>query len=69
MRVAYILSAAMPNVLLRTEMLCIKDNLVLALPPELADLASDRLYNRLRQLARLIGRNAIITVEDHGDER
>jgi exopolyphosphatase / guanosine-5'-triphosphate,3'-diphosphate pyrophosphatase len=69
MRVAYILSAAMPKVLPKTEILCIKDNLLLVLPPELADLASDRLHNRLRQLARLIGRNAMITIDDDNADR
>jgi len=69
MRVAYILSAAMPKILPQTRMLCIKDNLELILPDELADLASDRLYNRLRQLGRLIGRNAVITIEQPAADR
>lgn len=66
MRVAYILSAAMPNILPRTRLACIRDTLVLNLPPELGDLASDRLQNRLKQLGRLIGRDSIITIAEDG---
>ncbi len=61
-RVAYLVSAAMAGVLPRTPMLCAKSKLTLTLPPDLAALASDRLNNRLKQLARLIGREANITI-------
>lgn len=61
-RVAYLLSGAMPNVLPRTPVACVKTKLILTLPAELADLACDRLYNRLKQLARLIGREPAITI-------
>ena len=60
MRVAYIVSAAMPDVLPRTPMVCSRDKLVLTLPGNLADLASERLANRLKQVARLIGRDPVI---------
>jgi exopolyphosphatase/guanosine-5'-triphosphate,3'-diphosphate pyrophosphatase len=63
MRVAYIISAGMTGVLPRTPMLCARGIVNLTLPPELADLASDRLQNRLQRLARLIGRDAVIRTE------
>ena len=63
MRVAYLVSAAMPNILPRTPMLCSKTEVVLSLPAGLGDLASDRLAGRLKQLARLIGREPVIEVE------
>ena len=62
MRVAYIVSAAMPDVLNRTPMRCQRSELVLTLAPELAALANDKLHNRLRQLARLIGREPKIII-------
>jgi exopolyphosphatase/guanosine-5'-triphosphate,3'-diphosphate pyrophosphatase len=55
MRVAYILSAAMPGVLPRIAMNVNKGRVVLILPPDLAALNSDRLQSRLKQFARLIG--------------
>jgi exopolyphosphatase / guanosine-5'-triphosphate,3'-diphosphate pyrophosphatase len=61
-RLAYLISAAMPDVLPQTPVVCVKSRVVLSLPPSLADLASDRLYSRVKQLARLIGRDAAITV-------
>jgi exopolyphosphatase/guanosine-5'-triphosphate,3'-diphosphate pyrophosphatase len=61
MRVAYLVSAAMADVLPRTPMVCAKNKLVLTLPRDLADLASDRLTNRLKQLGRLIGREVMVT--------
>jgi exopolyphosphatase / guanosine-5'-triphosphate,3'-diphosphate pyrophosphatase len=55
MRVAYIISAAMPGVLPRAAMVCQRGKVVLMLPPELAPLNSDRLQSRMKQFARLIG--------------
>jgi len=55
MRVAYIVSAAMPGVLPRTPMVAQKGRVALTLPRDLAALNSDRLQTRLRQFARLIG--------------
>jgi exopolyphosphatase/guanosine-5'-triphosphate,3'-diphosphate pyrophosphatase len=55
MRVAYIVSAAMPGVLSRTPMTVQKGKVVLTLPSDLAALNSDRLQTRLRQFARLLG--------------
>lgn len=60
MRVAYLVSASMPDVLPRTPMRIGDGKLQLVLPEALADLASERLLNRMRQLARLIGRDAAI---------
>lgn len=62
MRVAYLVSASMPDVLPRTPMQIGEGKLQLMLPEELSDLASERLFNRMRQLARLIGREpAVVT--------
>ncbi len=61
-RLAYLISGAMSDVLPRTPVACVKSNVVLTLPADLADLASDRLYSRVKQLARLIGRDAVITI-------
>ncbi len=55
MRVAYILSAAMPGVLPRAPLTAVKGRVVLSLPPDLAPLNSDRLQSRLKQFSRLIG--------------
>ena len=62
MRVAFLLSGAMPGVLLRADMLCVKSRVTLRLPPDLASLDHDRLANRVKQLARLIGREPEIVV-------
>jgi exopolyphosphatase/guanosine-5'-triphosphate,3'-diphosphate pyrophosphatase len=63
MRVAYIISAGMPGVLPQTPVLCARGVVALTLPPELADLASERLQNRLQRLARLIGRDSAIRTD------
>jgi exopolyphosphatase/guanosine-5'-triphosphate,3'-diphosphate pyrophosphatase len=60
LRVAYLISAGMADVLPRTPMVCAKNRLVLTLPPDLADLASERLTNRLKQVGRLIGREVAV---------
>ncbi len=60
MRVAYLLTAGQGGVLLKTPMQVKKGRLVLRLPGRQARLASDRVFNRLRQLARLIGREPAI---------
>ncbi len=63
MRVAYVVSAGMADVLPRAPLIAAaKGKLVLTLPPDLADLVSERLSNRQKQLAKLIGREpAIVT--------
>jgi exopolyphosphatase/guanosine-5'-triphosphate,3'-diphosphate pyrophosphatase len=55
MRVAYVLSAAMPGVLPRTPMTLQGGKVTITLPEELAALNSDRLQARLKQFARLLG--------------
>lgn len=62
MRVAYLLSASMPGVLPRTTMRLHKGALVLSLPNDYADLASDRVLNRLKALGRLMGVDAEIEI-------
>jgi exopolyphosphatase/guanosine-5'-triphosphate,3'-diphosphate pyrophosphatase len=56
MRVAYILTAGQDGVLLKTPMQVKRGRLVLAMPGRTCKLSSDRLFSRLRQLARLVGR-------------
>jgi exopolyphosphatase/guanosine-5'-triphosphate,3'-diphosphate pyrophosphatase len=60
LRVAYLLTAAMPGVLPRTPLVTHEGKLVLSLPPEFADLVSERLASRSKALGRLIGAEAII---------
>jgi exopolyphosphatase/guanosine-5'-triphosphate,3'-diphosphate pyrophosphatase len=62
MRVAYMISAAMPGVLPRTPMRVERGQLVLRIPKGLRSLAGDRVSNRLRQLGRLIGREPVLLV-------
>jgi exopolyphosphatase / guanosine-5'-triphosphate,3'-diphosphate pyrophosphatase len=61
MRVAYLLSAAMPGVLPYTPMRVRRRQLNLRLAGKYAPLAGDRVFNRLKQLGRLIGREPVIT--------
>lgn len=60
MRVAYLLSASMPGVLPATPLRCARGRLILALPAPRANLASDRLLNRMKALGRLLGLEAIV---------
>ncbi len=60
MRVAYILTAGQSGVLPKTPMQVKRAKLVLKLPGRYARLRHERLFNRLRQLARLIGREPAI---------
>ncbi len=62
MRVGYILSAAMPGVLPRCPMVCSKDKIVLTVPTDLAPLVNERLHGRLKQMAKLIGREPQIKI-------
>ncbi len=62
MRVAYILTAGQSGVLKKTPMQVKRGKLTLKLPGKYAKLASDRLAGRLRQLARLVGRDPAIEV-------
>lgn len=64
MRVAYILSAAMADVLPRCPISVKKGVLTLSLPPELENLRCDRINNRLRQLGRTLGMQASVVVRE-----
>jgi exopolyphosphatase/guanosine-5'-triphosphate,3'-diphosphate pyrophosphatase len=55
MRVAYPVSVAMEGVLPRVPLFARGGRIVLQLPESLAPLANERLTNRLRQLAKLVG--------------
>ena len=61
MRVAYLVSAAMPGVLPKTPLVVERGKLKLSLKGRYASLAGDRVFARLRQLARLIGREPVMT--------
>ncbi len=60
LRLAYVVSAAMPGVLTRTPLAVERHRLALHLPGEFAALAGERVLNRLRSLARLIGREPVV---------
>jgi exopolyphosphatase/guanosine-5'-triphosphate,3'-diphosphate pyrophosphatase len=60
LRVAYVVSAAMPDVLPNTPLQVEHRQLVLRLPGKFAALAGERVFKRLKQLARLIGRKAVM---------
>ncbi|MBK5960662.1 exopolyphosphatase [Rhodoplanes elegans] len=60
MRVGYLLSAAMPNLLPTVPLVVRRGQLQLVLGETYATLGGERVANRLRQLARLIGREALI---------
>jgi exopolyphosphatase/guanosine-5'-triphosphate,3'-diphosphate pyrophosphatase len=60
MRVAYILTAGQHGVLPKASLQVKRGKLVLRLPGRYARLAHERLFNRVRQLARLIGREPLI---------
>ncbi len=64
MRVGYLLSAAMPGVLPGAPLLCVKNKLVLSVPHLLRALVNERLAGRLKQMARLIGREPEICIAD-----
>ncbi|KRE13959.1 exopolyphosphatase [Bosea sp. Root381] len=55
-RVAYLLSAGMAGLLPRMQASCVDGRLVLRLPEDLRQLASERVIGRLKQLAKLLGR-------------
>jgi exopolyphosphatase/guanosine-5'-triphosphate,3'-diphosphate pyrophosphatase len=60
LRVAYLVSASMPGVLKRAPLKVEKGKLVLRLEGDLKALEGERLFNRLRQLGKLIGRDPVI---------
>ena len=60
LRLAYVVSAAMPGVLPRTKLAIERHRLALHLPGGFAALSGERVMNRLRALARLIGRDPVL---------
>jgi len=62
LRLAYVVSAAMPNVLPKTTLAVERHRLALHLPGAFASLAGERVLSRLRALARLIGREPVMLV-------
>src|SRR5215470_2519024 len=56
MRVAYLVSGAMPGILPNTPLVVERGKLKLKLPGKYHNLAGERVFARLRQLARIIGR-------------
>ena len=62
MRVAYVTSAAMPGVLPHAPMIVERGKLKLTLTGRFAAYDGERVFARLRQLARLIGREPIIAI-------
>jgi exopolyphosphatase / guanosine-5'-triphosphate,3'-diphosphate pyrophosphatase len=63
LRVAYLVSASMPGVLPHTPLVVQRGKLRLKLPGQFSALAGERLFNRLRQLARLIGREPVMETD------
>ena len=59
-RVAYVISAAMPGVINRTKFRDDGDNLILKLPKKHQALDGEQLRKRMRQLARLLDRDGVI---------
>jgi exopolyphosphatase/guanosine-5'-triphosphate,3'-diphosphate pyrophosphatase len=60
MRVAYMVSASQPGILPRAPLKVMRHRLVLRLGGKSAQLAGDRVTSRLRQLARLVGREPMV---------
>lgn len=55
LRFAYVLSAAMPNILPYMPFMSRKGRLVLTLPSRFKDLVNERVHGRLKQMTRVIG--------------
>jgi exopolyphosphatase/guanosine-5'-triphosphate,3'-diphosphate pyrophosphatase len=62
LRVAYLVSASMPGVLPRAPLRVERGKLVLRLQGDLAALAGERLFNRVRRLGKVIGREPAVRV-------
>src|SRR5271154_2486335 len=60
LRLAYVVSAAMPGVLPQTPLAVERHRLALRLPAEFAALSGERVLSRLRGLSRLIGRDPVM---------
>ncbi len=64
LRIAFILAPCVKDILPQTALYMKDDTLVLELPATLADLASVRVGNRLKQLARLLGCGSEIVIKE-----
>lgn len=62
LRVAYPISVAMEGILPRTALFARGDRIVLGLPEDMGPLAGERLMGRMRQLGKLLGREARIQI-------
>jgi exopolyphosphatase/guanosine-5'-triphosphate,3'-diphosphate pyrophosphatase len=60
LRLAYVVSAAMPGVITKTSLRVERHRLALRLPGEFGMLGGERVLSRLRSLARLIGREPVM---------
>ena len=63
MRIGSVLAAGMPGVLPDAPLLGVKGRIQLLLPPRFADLANDRLSNRIKSLAKMMGRDFSVGVD------
>jgi exopolyphosphatase/guanosine-5'-triphosphate,3'-diphosphate pyrophosphatase len=63
MRVAYLVSGAMPGVLPNTPLVVERGKLKLKLSGRYRDLAGERVFARLKQLARLIGSEPVMVAQ------
>ncbi|PLX34040.1 MAG: exopolyphosphatase [Hyphomicrobiales bacterium] len=63
LRLAYMISASMPNVIDKTRLVYENNTLVLVLPRALEDLRGDKLEKRLAVLANLVDRDSEIRIE------
>jgi exopolyphosphatase/guanosine-5'-triphosphate,3'-diphosphate pyrophosphatase len=63
LRVAYLISAGMPGVLPRVPMTVAQGKLTLRFSEKFSALAGERLFNRLKQLARLVGREPVMKTD------
>ena len=68
LRVAYMVSASQPGVLPRAPLKVERHRLVLRLEGETAALAGERVSSRLKQLARLVGREPVVDDAEMADE-
>jgi exopolyphosphatase/guanosine-5'-triphosphate,3'-diphosphate pyrophosphatase len=63
LRVAYLISGAMPGVVSRARIESTSKQLILVLPSDLAPLGGSRVQRRLGQLAKISGMEAVVKVE------
>lgn len=63
-RVASVLAAGMPGVLADSPLNATKSKIELTLPPRFADLSNERLANRVKGLAKLMGREPVVISEE-----